>query len=386
MYADVLSPSAVEQFEKCPKQYWFKVKGFKGKPRGANTGGNVGLCFHGAIETFIDMKYKRTFRQALAWFVTNVKYFDQGVQKETLKIWDAWSKKHQMPDIVEVQMGESKLSFPMTEIPFGPIGDKVRGIIIQPKNQVEFDSGLRIHGFIDMIYAETNAKNQVTNLVVVDWKTQRYKIPFIHLKRQAQIYALAVQKLTGFPVRVEFAFIRFPVDSLVKWTPTNEELEQLELELSSLQTYMLTLPDEKVEAKIGEYCKYCPFNYDCKAYNKWIKRDTETGAKVWQMMELNELIQEFDMIRAKKNVITSEFYELRDLVISGMQQKNLVAFGDFKIDYRLEKERTEEAQRIIKLFEGVEHVPAQLMSEVEEFHTNWKSGNPYLRKVKNASY
>ncbi len=379
MYADVLSPSAVERFEKCPKQYWFASKNFQSKPRGY--GGAVGSCFHQAIETYIDMHYKKSFEVALAWSVANQEYFSGEVQEETLKIWNAWIQKHTLPNIINV----GNLTFPITELAFGPTGDKVHGIVIQPKNQVNFESGLRVHGFIDMIYAETNNENQITNLVVVDWKTQRYKIPFIHLKRQAQIYALAVQKLTGFPVRVEFAFIRFPQDSLVKWTPTKEELTKLEAELANLQNHISLLPDDKVAGRVGEHCKWCPFNFDCKEYSDWINRPN-LQSKIWHTMTLEELAGEFDQIRSKKAVVTKQFYEIRDLMISEMQRKNIDMVGDFMIDNRWDKEYSEEAETVIRDAGGASYLPQKILDEIEMKHTTYSPGNPYIRKVKNASY
>ncbi len=378
MWAEILSPSAIKDYEQCPKQYWYKK--VSGATPHASGGWLVGSCFHDAMERYINQRYMRSFANCLQDIRLQKRWFRDEVSREALSIGEEWLSVNEMP--IHTKLGA--VEFPIAEMAFGPRDDRVHGTKVKKGNELNFENGLKVHGLIDMVYPEQNLDGSVT-MVVVDWKTGRIPPKSIEFDRQAQVYAVAAHKLTQMPVRVEFHFVRYPTRAPIQWEPTEDDYPLLETELKVVQDRIKLEVEAEATPKLD--CRYCAFNYDCKAFKLWTQQESDFSP-MWEMMDLSMLAGEVDSVRSRMYALMRVNDEVTSILTERMDREQIDAIALSEThDYvlapgRSKTEYSPEAQELIDLYGGVDMMSPKLRNEIEMYHKNKVPGNPFLKKMR----
>ncbi len=343
----------------CPEKYRHRYEADT-IPRPVFTA-NVGSAFHQAIEVYVKSKYTMTFSEAMYWSIANIETFPPSVIKEALEIGSKWLSEGPLPPVERI-FG--------AEVSFAPPGKYLRGK--KPHNEIKFDSGLAVHGYIDMIYEDGDT------IVVVDYKTQRSWISPEQLsaKIQAMTYALVAHRITNRPIRVEFHMIRYPEDGAVVWVPEPDKWSEIEEILSAYQTAIRL--DEHPEARPDEDCRWCPYNYACKDYQTWA--ENAPVRKMWENMSLNERIEDLNEWHARFSVARDSTNKLKELVLNEMQIRNIDQIGRWRINRKAKSTWAPEAAAIIAQYGGLSHVPSRIQIELRKYKST-TYGKPYLFKV-----
>jgi len=392
MSQQVLSPSAMESYLACPQKYWYSYK--TDVERKPSFTAQVGLCFHQAMEFYVKTHYRFTFDYAMAYTLRE-KYFPDNISNEALEIGNRWLAKNQKYLPKPMQLGENW--FPQAEMVFGPPGDVVHETKVPEGNQVSFQSGLAVHGFIDMIYPEYDPLKEQWIFVVVDWKTNRQPFKEPEFKKQSQIYALAAHKMTkGYPVRVDYWFVRFPELGPLQWEPNPDDFPKIEENLVALQNEILGNTEPR--AIPSKNCQWCDYNYTCSPFKDWTKTkccDTcemqakENGEKIpkrcrhlkqiWEKQPLDELVEEFEEMRER--ALAADYYRkgMGRVLVERMDQEGLDKLGNFQLAIWSEKVFDDEANAQIRSWEGKANMPIQLINQLEIYHKTTKAGTAYLR-------
>ena len=364
MYAEILSPSKMKKYLECPEQYWHKMEGTTERP---SFGWRVGSCFHQAIEVYVKSKYQFTFEQAMDWGIANIEAFDAATRKEAMRIGLLWLETDPLPRISQV-VG--------TEESFGPPGTAIRGKPVHIG--VEFDSGLKIRGIIDLVWEDANT------IVVGDYKTgwEYMDDEMLSTKVQAMAYALAVHKLThgNREIRVEFYQIRYPDGGPVTWAPEEQDYEEIENYLAALQRRILN--DETHEPIPSLDCRYCPFNYTCEAFDLWSHTKPPNMA-LWHTLDLPDLISLYDVWNERFLSNKRVNDDLKDIIVEVMSrefvdQVKLPNGAGFKINRKATKKWDKEVQPILDENNG--KMPPNRALELSQYQRT-TYGRPYLQRI-----
>jgi len=360
MKADTLSPSAIDTYLQCPEKFRHRYDaGTQARP---STSYMVGSLFHDAIESYIDSKYEWTFEQSINYVLEHVNAYQPKVVKEALRIGNNFLAQQRLPPIDKV-FG--------TEISFAPTGRKIRGNIAH--SHVDFPSGLRLYGIIDMIYMDGDT------VVVADWKTQKSWITpdDLAVKVQAMAYALVVHTITNRPVRVEFILVRYPEEGPVVWIPEDDDFGRIEEMLLAYQR-RIQADVTPVQAKPSDMCRFCEYNYTCTPYQNWAAKDPPNAA-LWETMTLGEKAEELDKWEDIFSASKGAREHLKGLMQREMEWQHIDAIGHWKIKRIGKTEYQPAAQLIIDQYGGMENVPAEYRAQLENFKRR-KLSKPFLQR------
>ena len=370
MYGDILSPSKIGNYLTCPEQYWHMVEaGTTARP---SFGWRVGSCFHNAIEVYVKSKYSFSWEESVNWSIAHVEAFPPDVVKEAIRIGHIWFEYNVLPRISQIVGAEES---------FGPTGTAIRGKPVHVG--LDFESGLRIRGIIDIIWRDGDAKTGT--IVVGDYKTgwEYLNTEKLSTKVQAMAYALAVHKITKGTrnIRVEFYPIRYAQGGAVVWAPEYDEFEQIEQYLLSIQRRIQQ--DTTHEPKPSLDCRYCSFNYTCDAFDMW-QAVEPPGTSLWEITDLSKLIELYDVWNARHLSSKRVQEDLKDIIVSIMgreyiDQVKLKNGVGFKIHRRATKQVTPEFQKEMDKYPDGE-MPADVALDMSQ-HQFTKYGSPYLQRI-----
>jgi len=335
------------------------------------TSWQVGSASHDFLERYVNSldtetgKYSMTVDEAIQ-FSLSLHHYRPHVVREASELIKSWLNHPNNP-----LPSPSKII--ATELSFGPKGDKIRGRSVH--EHVHFESGLQIHGIIDILWEDDNG-----TIIVGDYKSQRSWITPQDLenKVQAMCYALAIHKMfPERPLRVEFYLLRYPNNPIV-WAPTEDSFTEMENILLGYQRRILS--DTDYVATPGKGCKWCEYNYTCKAFQAWSTVEPENNP-LWYNMPLEDLMPALDEWFDRYTSVKNVYDEIKSLAHEHMDRMNLKEEGNWKITRKSYHNYADEVQSIIWEHGGVKNLPPELKADLSP----WKQtsfGRPFLKKVK----
>jgi len=222
-------------------------------------------------------------------------------------------------------------------------------------------------------------------IVITDWKTNRVRFPSLIHNRQAQLYAVAVNRLfsSKVPIKVEFQFVRYPEAPAVSWSPTLEEINECERELCLIHERISLEPTKAPGPKptVGLHCRYCAFNYTCNPYKLWIS-EVPGSSQIWEAMELSELIKEFDYIKNQYYATKRHHDQLKDIILTMFEREGIDGYENYCLGTRYKTQWSEHALEVIQSWGGLDNMPLTLKNELTQQHQIRIPGNPFLREVR----
>jgi len=379
MKLSILSASSMQGYQDCSMSYYFG-KDARLQPKKSH-GGDVGTCFHQGMEVYIKQEYRYGFAQCVkqANKTPGFKHFPDSVVKEASEIGEAWLNEHKLPDIFHLGEGKNGLKFPQAELAFGPAGDEMYGNVVEPANAVTFASGLKVHGLIDMIHPVFSHDGSGL-MIVTDWKTNKFPPKTIADKIQPQLYALVVHKLTGYPVRCEFWYVREPYSGPRVYHPSLEELAGLEERLLAVQQRIEADTSPKANPSLD--CNWCYHNYACADFTDWVGAAPPVNgqAQTWESMNLNDLADVFGFWRDRFLASKKMKGEIQRVVLKRMRQQGLKELNDWTIGHMYDTDWSLHAQDVIDEWGGIEAMPTALKTELTRHHKQRSIGSPFLRQ------
>lgn len=374
MKVSILSASTMDAYERCSMNYYFgKEARLTKKP---SRTAHVGSCFHQGMEVYITHEYQYSFADCVrqANKTPGFDHFDDTVVEEAIAIGHEWLLEHKLPE--PVKLGD--MQFPQAEMAFGPPGDVIYGKVVEPGNAITFKSGLKVHGLIDMIHPEFDRFGNCT-MVVTDWKTNRYPPKDIHNKRQPQLYALVVHRLTGLPVRCEFWYVRNAHSGPRTYQPSIEEFDEIEQNLLDVQK-RITDDTNPCGTPSLDACHYCDYNYACSEFTNWLAKDHPQFSQSWETLPINQLADVFEFYRDRFLIVKKTRKEIQSVILQRMQQAGLKELDDWYITYSYETKWTPHAEEVIRDWGGLDLMPENLRNELVMHHMVRDIGSPYLRR------
>lgn len=355
----------MDKYLSCPLRFKHYNKGTTARPSSSY---KVGSCCHHALEVYVDSKGSMDIEEAMNYATTYVQAFKPNVVKEALKILKIWISHLNLPSPEKI-IG--------TEIRFGPHNSNIRGLPVH--EGVEFDSGLKIHGIIDILW------NDNGTVVIGDYKSSRQYMTDQDLstKLQAQLYATAIHQIRpDVPIRVEFYMLRYPENGPVIWVPEEGQFKEIEKQLHAYQKRISE--DQTFEPQPSEECKWCEYNYCCTAFKLWTKPSDENGGyKLWEMMGVLELVDELDEWFGKYISTKRVVDDIKSLLQEHMERANIEKTANWKITRKSYPQYHEDVAPLIARYGGMTKIRKEypeLYTELQSFKsTKW--GRPFLRKT-----
>ncbi len=361
MYAEILSPTKMDMYLTCPERYWHTVEA--GTTEKHSFSAHVGSCFHEAMEVYVKARYKTDFSNCVDWVIANVEPFSKSVRDEAIRIAERWiyHDDTHLPRFEKISAVEES---------FGPPDSTIRG---KPINAaIKFDSGLKVRGIIDIVWEDGDT------IVVGDYKTQRYMIDSEDLaaKTQAQLYALAIHKLTGRMIRVEFYMIRYPEGGPVVWAPKEEDYPDIESYLWAIQNRIRN--DSTHVAQPSLECRWCPFNYTCKPFDMW-HTAAPGNEPLPATLELEAIVAKYDEWNAKRITAAKMEDDFKHAALQVMSQEHIDRCGKFKVTRRAKRNYDQQGQIILAENDG--KIPPHMAVTMSQ-HQFTTYGKPYLQRVR----
>ena len=142
-----LSPSRIDKYLSCPAQFAYYQQGITARP---STAWHVGSFSHEVLEHYVNSvspkenRFTMSLDEAMQ-YTLSTNHFKPRVVREGMEMLRKWlyHPKNPLPQ-------PSKIT--ATEMSFGPRGDKIRGKPV--KEEFTFESGLEIHGIIDLLWED----------------------------------------------------------------------------------------------------------------------------------------------------------------------------------------------------------------------------------------
>lgn len=364
---EILSPSALTTYEKCPKQLFYKKQKVQTE---VSTNNQIGIVFHAAMEVYISHQYKLSWVDALDMALVQIHYGNQAIIDTVRTMGYEWLRKNLMPPVIDTELGR----FPVAEFMFGPKGSKMGRKEIPDNNSIGF-AELKVRGYIDMVHLECTL-NGDWYVVVTDWKTSWIKPESVENDRQAHVYALVASRLSGLPVRVDFVYVRYPKATPVSWYPKQADLERVEKGLGLLQQ-RIKLDVEAIGVP-GDACIWCDFQYTCPTFKVWTTKPKAPYVPMYHQRGLDDLCAEFAEVRSKVDALEEQRKDLAAAILNRFEDNNIIEFNGFKLRSGGRTEWSQHAKDVIRSNGGIDNMPQWLMDELTDNYRNYTTTGPWI--------
>jgi len=245
IHLDRLSPSALDRFRACPKQFFLADVERAPREPEASPVLMQGNAIHAALEKFYGLPEEHRSRE--------------NIERALRSVWCR-------PDIrkpgtfvsrdQEAACGRAAIE--MLDTYARDFDLSIKPLAREQWIKTRLSNGIVLFGKADRIDATAGG-----GIRIVDYKTGRNQLDVDDLPRDiaCQLYAIAAADTYKRPVE-KVSLIYLQTGHEISWSPETDDLVEIRDRLERLVAQIIT--SESFEATPGDQCRFCPFQLGCE--------------------------------------------------------------------------------------------------------------------------
>ena len=181
---------------------------------------------------------------------------------------------------------------------------------------------------------------------VIDYKTNKFASSGADLKKDMQLSLYDLAARVMYP---EYRKVVLIMDYLrtrpVYSYRTPEERDAFSKYLKGIYEEILNTKEDDLKPNLNQFCSYCDYKTHCSRYAQVMSQE-EAEYRPAEILDINELIEEFDLIKNQKKILESRERELKMIVAERIREigddlcgenKKVVVKQSSRLNYDVEK-------------------------------------------------